>query len=90
MRVIFEPCLLADDAYYLLCFNSDNSTNNDSITSDLRDTMVQALFTGIILRVDTVRVWNIQTNQMYEVYTEDVDAFLINVVCTLLNLPLMD
>lgn len=89
MRVIFEPCLLADDAYYLLCFNSDNSTNNDSITSDLRDTMVQALFTGIILRVDTVRVWNIQTNQMYEVSTEDVDAFLMNVVCTQLNLPLM-
>ena len=50
--------------------------------------MVQALFTGIILRVDTVRVWNIQTNQMYEVYTEDVDTFLMNVVCTQLNLPL--
>ena len=87
MKVIFEPCLLADDGYYLLCFNASDN-NGDSITTEIRDTIIQALFIGLILRVDTIRVWNIQTNQIYDLYTEEPYDFIMNVICTQLNLPL--
>lgn len=87
MELIFDTYLMIDKTYYALIFNQSKDSEH-SVSTTMRDAMIEALFVGLAFGMEKTIVWNIQTNKMYEISTPDKDKFIANVVCTYLNLQL--
>ena len=87
MELIFDTYLMIDKTYYALIFNQSKDIEH-SVSTTMRDAMIEALFVGLAFGMEKTIVWNIQTNKMYEISTPDKDKFIANVVCTYLNLQL--
>lgn len=87
MPLIFSTYLMTEDTYYSLIFDA-NENNKTSNSTTMRDAMIEALFVGLLFGMQKIKIWNIQTNQMYELSTPDKNKFIANVICTYLNLTL--
>lgn len=87
MKLTYGTYLMDNDTYYSLIFD-EGICNENSYSTIMRDAMIDAMFISSVFSLKYTKIWNIQTNQMYELSTPDKDKFVANVICTYLNLQL--
>ena len=87
MKLTYGTYLMDNNTYYSLIFDEGICSEN-SYSTIMRDAMIDAMFISSVFNLKYTKIWNIQTNQMYELSTPDKDKFVANVICTYLNLQL--